>query len=585
MSTLTTRVIISKNIKMDREYKHVLNFTEASMLALVRSQGHLVNEISNASFINETGHIYVPFTYSECLQSNYIAFQNPTYSNKWFFAFIDDVKFHSKNMQEISYTVDVWSTWFSYLTVKPCFVVREHTNDDTIGANTIEENLDVGKVHSYYNASVFDVTSKFFIVISCTYNVLEDKDFWGVSFYNKNVFGYQLFLFEIDTTNATSMGNALEGLTRFLGKIQEKKSSTDCINDIFIVPTDMIPQNKLHLNNFEPDGAQGATYLVYTLLYSVDADEKVVFMLNGDSTPSGMYEPVNNKCYCYPYNYLYVTNNCGNDNIYRYEDFITHTHEMIEQLEFIVQASISTGYSASLIPIDYKGVNVNYNESIPLGKYPVCGWASDSYTNWLTQNSVNLPLKVVESVLGNTGSLITSSGQNYSVRASAKNESARGMANILNSNLEFSGSSGGITQGQVINAGVNLGVTVLETIGAFKNAKLLPNVSQGGNNGNLNFANNTLKFTFYQMRATDENLKIIDDYFTMFGYKTNRIKIPNITGRRNFNYIEISKNDCLGFGNIPSMALDVINAVAQRGLTIWHNHANLGDYTVQNDII
>ena len=39
------------------------------------------------------------------------------------------------------------------------------------------------------------------------------------------------------------------------------------------------------------------------------------------------------------------------------------------------------------------------------------------------------------------------------------------------------------------------------------------------------------------MRCKDEYMKQIDDYFSMCGYKINEIKIPNITGRRNFNFV------------------------------------------------
>lgn len=553
MSTLTARVIISKNIKMDREYKHVLNYSEASMLALVRSQGHLVNEISTASFINETGHIYVPFTYAECLQSNYIAFQNPTYSNKWFFAFIDNVKFHSKNMQEISYTVDIWSTWFSYLTIKPCFVVREHVNDDTIGLHLKDENLDVGEVISIYNTQAFDVERYFYIVVASTYNPIEEKDFFGVSVYNKNVFGAELFMFKIDTQNLAS---TIEPLILFLTKILTDKTSVECVNDMFIIPTDLISQNNINVKTFTYDNVD---YIIYTPKYTVSPDSRNIF-LPPAYTPSGHYTPVNNKCYCYPYNYLYVSNNSGNSNIYKYEDFEMIEEQGIPQILFYVKGAMSIGYDVSLIPTGYKGVSENVNESIPLGKYPVAGWSSDSYTNWLTQNSVNIPLKILG--IGNT---------------------AIGYQSKMHYGEQLAGESS--TQLASVGVGMNIATNILSTIGDFVMAKMLPNIEQGSNLGSLNFSNNKLNFSFYQMRCKDEFLKQIDNYFTMCGYKICEIKTPNITGRRNFNYIEISKNDCLGYGNIPSKALDVINSVAGRGLTIWHNHANLGDYTVQNDIL
>ena len=537
MSTLSTRVIISKNIKMDREYKHVLNFTEASMLALVRAQGHLVNEISNASFINETGHIYVPFTYSECLQSNYIAFQNPTYSNKWFFAFIDDVKFHSKNMQEISYTVDVWSTWFSYLTVKPCFVVREHTNDDTIGANRIDENLDVGDIVDFDIFETFATEFPFYIAIASTHRPWdlqqgEPADFTGVTCYNKQLFGTELHLIQV-TSNPNSLATLIAYIYKMSSQVTDVKTA---IQDIFIVPYDLIDASLLQSHTL----TQGSTrYTIYTLPYSLDSKTYDFSQITKNYSWSD-YTPKNNKCYQFPYNYLYATNNQGNNNIYKYEDFAT------ENPTFKIVEAIGVGCSVIAYPKYYKGAVENIDEAIPLGKYPVCGWSSDSYINYLTQNAVNMPLKIIGDLASPISSMARAS-TNETLKVTPKNESNNSyLTNYMLDNLNFS-KSGGMSKASAISAGTSLGMTALETIGFFYQGSLLPNVSQGGNTGNVHFANNTNSFRFIQKRCSLERIKIIDDYFTMFGYKTNRIKTPNITGRRNFNYIEISRNDCLGF--------------------------------------
>ena len=87
----------------------------------------------------QNGYLLCDFDYDVCLQANYIAFQNPNYSNKWFFAFITDVIYRGDKNTEIRFKVDSWSTWFGKLTTKPCYIVREHVNDDTIGLHTIDE--------------------------------------------------------------------------------------------------------------------------------------------------------------------------------------------------------------------------------------------------------------------------------------------------------------------------------------------------------------------------------------------------------------------------------------------------------------
>ena len=87
------------------------------------------------------------------------------------------------------------------------------------------------------------------------------------------------------------------------------------------------------------------------------------------------------------------------------------------------------------------------------------------------------------------------------------------------------------------------------------------------------------------MRVKTEYLKVIDDYFTRFGYKTNLVKIPNITGRQYWNYIEIGTSEEIGDGEIPAKDIDIINKSCRKGVTIWHNHANIGDYSLNNTIV
>lgn len=99
----------------------------------------------------------------------------------------------------------------------------------------------------------------------------------------------------------------------------------------------------------------------------------------------------NNKCFCYPYNYLLISNNIGNYNIYKYENFSNSTHAT-----FTSNMSVSIGCSGKIYPTNYKGIESNDEESIPMAKYPTCEWSADAYTNWLVQNSVNIWTSIMQ---------------------------------------------------------------------------------------------------------------------------------------------------------------------------------------------
>jgi hypothetical protein len=170
MVTLQSKIIICKGIHLDKEHVNVLNYTENQMLSLCESKA--VATASDYSFIRNRGTIQTGFSYSQCLQSNYMAFQNKDYDNKWFFAFIDDVQYIGENNTEISYTIDSFATWFHEVNIETCFVVREHVNDDTIGKNTVPENLDIGDLisdNSKYD-EVFSDPNEYWLIIATNYN-------------------------------------------------------------------------------------------------------------------------------------------------------------------------------------------------------------------------------------------------------------------------------------------------------------------------------------------------------------------------------------------------------------------------------
>ena len=142
---MNSKIILAKNINLDRQYTNVLDYSETQMLTLCQSQEHLVAQANDYSFIRTTKSIKTAFTYSQCLQANYIAFQNPDYDNKWFFAWVDDVIYKGNNNTEITYTIDAWSTWYDKWTTNTCYVLREHTNNDAVGLNTQPEGLETGE--------------------------------------------------------------------------------------------------------------------------------------------------------------------------------------------------------------------------------------------------------------------------------------------------------------------------------------------------------------------------------------------------------------------------------------------------------
>lgn len=554
-----SRLILAKNILIDKAHKNVLNYNTNAMLNLLRSAGHLVGEASNYSFIQK-GKISAGFTYNQCLTANYIAFQNPNYSSKWFFAFIDKVEYESNKSTIIYYTIDNWATWFDNLIFKPCYVIREHTNDDAIGANTIDEGLAVPEVEQVNIVETNEIDQALYICVATNWDPsvvssshqasgVTDSDgegYNGMSMFNNNTFGSKLCLFTFNNTG-------LDNLKRFLLATNRQGHIND-VHDMFIVPaciftnqTDLINESFTFYYYRFSTSPIVEFQVNYKVVSYMSSNRDKVFSYNIEYTPNydyGDYTVKNNKCYCFPYNYLMVTNNVGNQNIYKLEEF-----DDVEDFEpgdkiLQIQMSLSIGMSGRIVPVRYKGRHFDFDNALTLAKFPTCSWSADSYTNWLTQQSVN------------------SSNAGLSVAADVV-------------------SGGNLLAGVVVSAASEIATFY----GGYKKAQLLPEITSGQSTGDVNFGNHNNHFTLVQYRIKLEHLRQIDDYFSRFGYKTLRVKTPNIIGRSNYNYIEIGQGERFAYGEVPPEALNEINQTAQNGLTIWHNHNNVGNFNVSNTIV
>lgn len=97
----------------------------------------------------------------------------------------------------------------------------------------------------------------------------------------------------------------------------------------------------------------------------------------------------------------------------------------------------------------------------------------------------------------------------------------------------------------------------------------------------LHHGNNT--FHFYKMSIKQEYAKIIDDYFSMYGYKVNEIKVPNLNTRTNWNYIKTQNINLVG--NMPQKDADELKEIFNTGVTLWHNPSTFLDYSQSNTIV
>lgn len=522
-----SKIILCKNIKIDRDMKNVLSYTESQMLTLCNSNGIKVAEASNYSFIGKGDRdaITVSVSYATCLGCNYMAFQNYNYNNKWYFAFIDKVEYISEGATRLYYTVDIFSTWLDYWSNKACYILREHANTDTIGSNTIDEGLGTGYdyvIRSHLRDT--SISASTFWVIASTYSPEQSIEKFGGN-YNGLYSGVLYYAY----------GTAGAVNTK-ISAIVNSDRGMDAIQAVFTAPGFLIPLQDGEVVS----SSTAATY-----------DNTV-----SPITTIGSYVPKNKKLLTYPYTFIELSNGVGATAIIKQELF-TATNSSGNYV-FRVKGALCPGCSVRMYPRNYDGSEDNIDEGITLGKYPVCNFAGDIYTNWATQNAVNLAVDIGQSMWGlgsGTAKAVATSG------ALGIEEAAGGAIGIINS------------------------------LDKIRRADLVPPQVKGNlNAGDIMFSSNELTFHVYKKTVKGEIAQAIDDYFSMYGYKTNRLKTANQLGRSNWNYVQIAPGETIGYQKdnvtaIPPADLVNINKLYQRGITLWHSHSTMGDYTQTNSIV
>lgn len=450
---------------------------------------------------------------------NYVMYRNAGYSDKWFYAFIKKMEYVSDGRTDIYIETDVMQTYMFDYVVQPSFVEREHVNDDSVGLHTYPEGLETGEYIVNYHY-VDETLKDLILVIGIT--ATPDGGKVGGHNYNGIYSGVQ---YRCCKATKPSI------MTEFINSYDNEGRSS-AIQCIFMAPEFLASYTDIASDSMTviPNNNYFRSYIIKR-----NKNKK----LNG-------YTPKNNKLLCYPYNFLTVSNNNGASAVYKYENFTG------DDYTFNVKGAITPGTSIRALPTSYKNDNEYDDEGLNLGKYPICNWQTDVYTNWLTQNSVNNAVAIGGSIantaINTVGSLMT--------------------GNIMG------------TVSNVVGGATAIGGTLGQI---YAQSFQAPQVNGNTNCGDVVTSDNKNSFHFYDMSIKKEYAYIIDEYFDMYGYKVCRVKTPNKNHRMSWWYTKTINVNIDG-GSIPQDDLNKIKSCYNNGITFWKT-ANVGNYSLSNNIV
>ena len=528
MSTPQTRIYICNNVGLTNEYKHTIFFSDQTeQTAFFTSKVSKV--YTDYTYARKNWNLKVESSFEDASSWSYLFFINP--DGRPYYYFINDIKYISDETVELALEMDVMQTYMFDYNLSPCFVEREHSTTDEIGDNTVEENVELGQLKNAFCADVDELVDMSVLIMSTVDLELSSCDdvkggvFDGV-FSGCNVYA-------VDIADAKALVERLEGMGEKI----------DGIVSMWMYPT----------NLFESENTEvGVEEVTFTKIKKVTTARAtgVNHIANRPNDLDG-YTPKNNKLLTYPYNYLYVSNNAGNSAIYRYERFLTNVYN------FTIAGSIFPDGSAMVAPINYNGTGVNYDEGFTLRTFPTCAWNADAYKIWLAQNQSQ------HALTEGMGTASALAGVGMAIAGVATANPALVMAGAGSAVGGFS--------------------SVASLMAQKSDMERMPPQARGGVSSTLLSAIGKMNFTFYSKTITAERARMIDDFFTVYGYATKCVKVPNRNARKSFTYTKTV--GCHISGNICTADKGKIESIYDNGITFWNKNETVGNYLASNGVM
>ena len=583
-------IVLCKNLKIDNSYSDTIYFTSASAQeAYFKSKA--IATIDNNTYVRKgLGKVRVGIPIASLYKCNYMMFRNQSFENKWFYAFVVSVEYINNQTTELTFDIDVLQTWMFDYSPNQCYVDREHSSTDNPGDNLINEGLDTGEYTFMPNASFTNLQNDLCICVASTLdddgndNNVDGKIYGGL---------YSGLTFRTYELNASGASN----VTSFLQNASDN-GREDSIVSIFVAPKQIVSGDGIAGQNNDYTVKRPTSLFDYTHANNIQT-----------------YTPHNKKLLTFPYVGILLYNNQGAQEELAYEYFSDPNN-----CTFTLWGSSGCAPDVIVIPTGYKHNSDTF--IMELTGYPQCGWTTDSYKAWLAKNQpfISNDIDQIQT---------TTSYKAGSIDIAGKKDKANTINSVINraSNAAqgISSAIGGVagidtainpgkTVANAVNAGINaatqgfnasndiyqyeqnkaqrtldaaynnnMAQLQIERLMAQKQvAQLTPPSYHGTSVGAAklyckNFAIRICAFSIQPQFA-----KRIDEYWDLFGYKTNRVKIPNRAVRPHWTYCKTQ--GCNFSGSVPMNDMSQIRALYDGGIRWWKNGDEIGNYSLNNTV-
>lgn len=540
-------VIFYEGVRLDPTYQNTLYFeSKAAQTTFFTSTLTSLATVENISYQRVSKNVIrVQLPIDTLKNCDYMMFRNTSINSKYFYAFVTKTEYVNNLTTDVYYELDYIQTYLfdSGVSLGRCFVEREHASNDAIGANTTPEPISVSEAWPT-NLKEINVGSDGYAIVCAKVDLQDDDDFAGSSITGNLCSTVKYYIYNAGRQDKTVGSQTYRGFLTLTGRLLDTDwaNAADEIVSFFEFPFNLIGTPTAETGNCVTREVLSADHFV-----------------DRPTTLHG-YTPRNNKLFTYPYNYLTVDNG-DSVNQYRLEWFRNNA------IQFRYTGALCCNPEVYLMPIGYANSNGNsapcWSQKSVISDFPQIPYAIDSYKAWLAQTQSTRKSKLIGGVATGAGS---------GVGLGAKLGAAAGGVGAV---------AGGVIGGIVGAITGGIGAAATNTM-AEAEARDVANKYSGQSTGSTELAVNQQRFRINQMCVTANQARIIDDFFDMFGYQVNRVKVPNISSRPHWNYVKTSTLNING--HIPADAMVVIKRAFDSGITFWKSNSDIGHYGLDNRI-
>lgn len=505
--------------------------------------GYTKHTLTEQTYIRHSiNSIRVEYSADDVIDCNYMIFQNSAFSGKYFYAFITDVEYVSNNTCRIVFDIDNLQTYYFDIAFLPSIIDREHSKTDNIGDSTtadyyIGKNTVAGLPESIGAGIIPNNELNEFVIVIVTTKLLSNPSSPLVRWYYPTgvIRGYMrsacvsfIRVTGLSTEELTAVDNMLNSY------IANNGDGINGIIDIFCVP-----QIFLHDYSFSGSYIENVEDKITTIEVPIET-------ISPNSTLDG-YKPKNKKLLTAPYTYGIITSPTGDTKTIAYEQW-KHYRSSSSPAYFsyvTVEASLLSGLADYRITLkDYAGDEYARKNSLAVQNFPQVPINTNMFYQWYSQNKNSFLAATIATTI--------------SAVANGLTQNASGLLSMFTSQIE--------TVGKL--ADLNNQSTSLNSASSAAAVWAYPEH----------------RFTLKQMSIDAESAKIVDDYFTKYGYASGELKTPNFwnaTGRTKYNYCKTqeanikSKSATTG---VPMAALSDIVNIFNNGVCLWETISDVGNY-------